>query len=330
MNRNNKIAKRFALAALATTLALTASACGGSSGPETAEGETANIHLGYYVGGAPSLTSQGLVMLGEDSAMQEAHGIKLQMEEYSNLSTMYTDIVRGRIDVSTAGPSTVASSASQGAPVAIVGKIANATNSAMSTGKPWDADNVRGSRIVTQTSSSSWKSVEASIANNLGLQSGQDYEVINSDSTAAAAVQAATGKADYAIVRAEQILLAEQQFPTLKVVADASELGIVPGKADIGYVLESNTNGLSSANGEKLTAALAEKTAWMEANPDAVEDFAVARGQKPGIAREFLVSGTISYDVQPVSEARGELEKEFEALEKAGIIEQMPPDSIYG
>ena len=330
MKKSSRFAKPLMLAALATAVALTASACGSSSAdPSTAEGETANIHVGYYVGGAPSLTSMGLSMLGDDSAMQEKHGIKLQMEEYSSLPTMYTDIARGRIDASTSGPASVASSASQGAPVAIVGTIADATNSVMSTGRPWDKDSVRGSRIVAQTSSGSWKSIEASIANQLGLKAGDDYEVINSDSTAAAAVQAATGKADYAIVRAEQILLAQQEFPNLSVVADAKALGIVPGKADIGYIVESNTTKLSADNGKKLIAALAEKTAWMEANPDEVEEYAVARGQKPGIAREFLTSGMIAYNVRTTAEARDQLEAEFTALKEAGVIDKMPPDSIY-
>ena len=68
-------------------------------------------------------------------------------------------------------------------------------------------------------------------------------------------------------MRAEQILIAQQQFPNLKVVAAPEDLGLVAGRADWGYVLIVNTKKIDMESSERLTRAIGDATEWMKRHP---------------------------------------------------------------
>ena len=325
--------RRLLVAAAVASVGVIAlvSGCGGgdTASPSSTDGAV-SLTVGNYVSGAPSVISMPLIFLGKNPDLQKKYGISVDVKDYASLSELTTDMARGRVGTSLSGPSSVASAASQGAPLAIAGTVARASNAILSTGKRWSAADLKGSRLVAQTTSSSWKSVEASIRQNLGLKSGADYEVVNSASTAAAAAQVAAGNGDYALVRAEQIELAQKQFPSMKVVAPANELGLLPGVADWGYVIEYNTTKVDAKGAQKLMLALAEQTDILKANPDEVEKYAVSQKQVPGVARDFLTSGTVQFDVKPVAAAKAELSQEFSLLQKGGVISEAPPSNIFG
>lgn len=288
------------------------------------------ITIGEYIpSSTPSVVSMPLSLLGERQDIQEKHGITVELTGYSNLSALYSDLALGRIEVSLTGPATLATLSAKGAPLAFAGTIGRATNAILSGGKSWDAEALKGSRLVAQTSSSSWTVVQAIIERNFGLKADEDYEVINSDSTAAAALQLAAGNADYAIVRAEQVLLALNKFDNLQMVADPKALGREQGVADWGYIMSYNHEQQDAATMEKLMAALGEVGDWMDANPAEVEARAVAAGREPGIAAAFLTTGLFQLDVQTAAEAKESLMADYDLLRSVGYIEGDLPETVF-
>ena len=299
--------------------------------PSIAEAaDAATIIVGnYQPSSTSSLVSMPLEVLVERKDLQQKHGIKVDSKDYSNLSALYSDLAVGRVDAALTGTATLAAAAVKGAPLSMAGTIARASNVILSSGKPWSAAGLKGSRLVAQTSSSSWIVLKAIIERDLGLRAGTDYEVINSDSTAGAALQAAAGKADFAIVRAEQILLALKKFKNLKIVADAKALGREKGVADWGYIVTYNNKKQKYADMERMMAALAEVGGWMKANPDEVEARAVKSGQEPGIAKEFLTSGMLGLDIEPATKVKKTILADYELLKSVGYLATEPPKSIF-
>ncbi|MCK0150860.1 ABC transporter substrate-binding protein [Marivita sp. S6314] len=292
--------------------------------------DAVNVTIGEYIpSSTPSVVSMPLSLLGERADLQEKHGINVDLVEYSNLSALYSDLALGRVEVSLTGPATLATLSAKGAPLALAGTIGRATNAILSNGKSWDAETLKGSRLVAQTSSSSWTVVQAIIERNFGLKAGEDYEVINSDSTAAAALQVAAEKADFAIVRAEQVLLALSKFDNLQMVADPKALGREEGVADWGYILSYNHEQQDAATMEKLMAALAEVGDWMDANPAEVETRAVAAGREPGIAEAFLTTGLFQLDVRTAAEAKESLMADYDLLKSVGYLAGDLPDTVF-
>lgn len=288
------------------------------------------ITIGNYVPSeASSVVSMPLLFLQQRKDIQNKYNIELQVEGYSNLNALYTDMARGRLDAQLTGPAPLAAVAAKGAPIAIAGTLARISHVILSNGKPWTRDALKGSRLVTQSASSSWKVMNAIIQRNFDLRADKDYEVVNSDSTAAAAIQVATGSADYAVVRAEQVLLATKKYKNLKIVADAEALGRVKGTADWGYLVAYNTKNLKYEQAARLVAAMAEVAEWMKAHPDDVDALAVKEGQEKGIAREFLTSGAVRLSILPPSAAREELTGDFELLKSTGYLEAQPPASVF-
>jgi len=288
------------------------------------------ITIGEYVPSrTPSVVSMPLDILNERKDLQEKYGISVTLKPYSNLSAMYADLGLGRVEVCLTGPATLASLATKGAPLSFAGTIGRATHTVLSNGKPWTAEDLKGSRLVAQTSSSSWIVVQSIIKRNFGLSPGDGYELVNSDSTAAAALQLAAGKADYAIVRAEQVILALEKYENLELVADPKVLGREVGVADWGYIMTYNHEKHESATMDRLMAALAEVGAWMDANPDEVEARAVANGQAPGIAEEFLTSGLLQLDILNAAEAKESMQADYDLLREVGYLKADLPDTVF-
>lgn len=303
-------------------------ALGGTQLPVQAD-EVAVISVGDYLPAtAPSLVSMPLFLLNDRPEVQEKHGIKVELVEYSNLSALYSDLALGRVGVVNSGPATVATFAAKGAPLTIAGTVARATNAILSNGKPWTAEALKGSRIVAQTSSSSWIVVQAIIERNFNMKAGTDFDVVSSDSTAAAALQVAAGQADYAVVRAEQVILALNKFKNLEMVAGPKALGREEGVADWGYVIAYNSTKQNQADVARFIDALAEMGEWMKAHPDEVDALAVKDGQEPGVAQEFLTSGLLEIDIRPASEAKESLKADFDLLKDVGYLESDVPDTI--
>lgn len=318
--------RKFVLPIAAMTLWV-----GGGSQALAQAATDATITIGNYLpASAPSLVSMPLEILVDRKDLQTKYDIKVEKKEYSNLSALYADLALGRVNASLTGTSTLAAAAVKGAPLSLGGTISRASNVVLATDKPWSAEALKGSRLVAQTSSSSWGVLKAIIERDFKMRAGVDYEVINSDSTAGAALQVAVGRADYGIVRAEQILLALNKFKNLRVVADAKTLGRVKGVADWGYILTYNNKQLQYPEVKRMMAALADVGEWMKANPDKVDALAVKSGQEPGIAKKFLTSGMLGLDIQPATTSvKNDLRADYELLRSTGYLNAEPPKSIY-
>lgn len=292
--------------------------------------DATKITIGHYIPSAiASVVSMPLEVLAERTDIQAKHGISIELVDYSNLNSLYSDQALGRVEVNLTGPSSLAAAAAKGAPLSLAGSIGRATAAVLSNGKEWNAESLKGARLVAQTSSSSWIALQAIIERDLGLKGGSDYEVINSDSTAAAALQVAAGQADYAIVRAEQVLLALKKFDNLKMVADPKALGREKGEADFGYVMSFNNQKHDYATMVRMMAALAEVGDWMKANPDEIEARAVASGQEPGIAKDFLTTGLLQFDIRPATEVKDAIKADYDLLTSVGYLTTEVPASVF-
>src|SRR5699024_576360 len=115
--------------------------------------------------------------LEENDELQDQYGIDFNLEVYTNLQSLYTDLSQGRIDGVSAGPVSMASNAAQGAPLRIGGTIARSTAGILSDGKAWTAEDLQGSRLVAPTGTATWSEVENQIEESLGLVAGEDYEL---------------------------------------------------------------------------------------------------------------------------------------------------------
>lgn len=316
------------LAAMGFTGLLLVTACGSGDG-SAGQGDpstTETISYGSWVPGAPPVSNMWTHFLAEMPEIQEKHGIKFENTDYSSLQTLYTDLSRGRVQAVSAGPSTMAATAAQGAPVRMVGGVARSTAAIMSTGKAWDAQSLKGSRMVAPTGTATWSEVQAQIEDTLGLKPG-DYELVTSQDLGGAMTQLAAGSADYAMVWGEYIPNALQKFKNVKIIADPETLAGEGNKPFWQFSVTVHKS-VSDEAAAGLMASIEEVVAWMKAHPEEVEDYAVSQKQGKGIALD-MIEGRQNFDVTPMdADLKAELDTDFQKLVDMGKMEKMPPASF--
>lgn len=308
---------------------LLVTACG--SGADTGQADSAKVETityGSWVPGAPPVSNMWTHFLDEMPDIQKKHGIKFENKDYSSLQTLYTDLSRGRVQGVSAGPSTMAASAAQGAPVRMVGGIARSTAAILSTGKAWDAKSLKGARLVAPTGTATWSEVQAQIEDTLGLKPG-DYELVTSQDLGGAVTQLAAGSADYAMVWGEYIPNALAKFKNVKVIAAPDTLA---GKGNKPFWQFSVTvhKSVSDKAASGLMDSIKDVVSWMKAHPDDVEEYAETQKQEKGIALD-MIKGRQNFDVTPMdTDLESELDKDFQQQVSMGKLEKMPPESFLG
>lgn len=314
------------LSVLAVAAAVGLSAC--SSGGDSSD--TDSIVFGQWNAGQVSVTSLTAHNLAENEELQQKYGLDVDFQEYTNLQALYTDLARGRVDAVVGAPDSFASSAAQGAPIRLLGSFSRSNAVIVSRGEPLTADTLRGRRMAAATSTGTWTSVRQQIFERTGLVADQDYQVVTAESPSAAIQQVAAGTADFAMGWGESLVDAMHKFPNITIAASAQDLA-GDNMPFIQFVIGGNSDRIDQSTGEALVSAFAEQAEWITSHADEVDAQAVAGGRAPGVAKEHIVTGDISFDIKPFPGPEGdELKASMEQMQQSGVIKQVPADAFFG
>lgn len=316
------------LAPVAAIAAVTLALTGCSSDGSGSDGDS-SVTVGQWRPGPLSSTSMASYFLEDNAELEAEHDLDVNVEYYSNLQSLYTDLARGRIDAVVGGPEAFASSANQGAPIALAGSLSRSNAAIMSRGEDFTTENLRGARMVAPSTTGTWATTRIEIEEKTGLVANEDYEVINGESPTGSIQQLAAGTADFAMSFGEAVIGATQQFPNVEVVAKSTDLAI-DEKPFIQFVIATNSENVSGDVAKRLVEAYSDQVDWMTANPDEVEALAVQEGNTPGVIRQMIESGAVNFDVHPFPGPEAdELRTTLQRMADAGVIAKVPGDEFF-
>jgi ABC-type nitrate/sulfonate/bicarbonate transport system substrate-binding protein len=298
--------------------ALLLSGCGGDApGKAEAGGQDGSNRTTVSIG----LLEEGMTTLppkrlADDSVLQEKYGIDVKLKYYPK-PEMSPAMAMGAVDATIAAPSNMAALAGQGAKIQVVGTV-SPDDSIVLLGmgdKITSADQLRGKRVTTLSSSGTWRTFEAQVEDKFGLVAGKDYEVVNVDNLTSGAAQIVANTADYAFAWEPFATQSMKLSPDLHPVLDPSSLKDYVGWQFIAAT-QSNVSQETKAN---LIGALSEAAQWLEDNPaEADEKYGDSLGYDPGVIESVLNAGLLSFDIGPLSS-----EDEESILADLGLIDDL-------
>lgn len=277
------------------------SGCGGDApGTTGASGQSgsnrASVSIGLLEEGMTTLPPK---RLADDPALQEKYGIDVELKYYPK-PEMSPAMAMGKVDATIAAPSNMAALAGQGADIQVVGTV-SPDDSIVLLGKGDEitsADQIRGKRITTLSSSGTWRTFQAQVEKKFGLVAGEDYEVVNVDNLTSGAAQIVAGTADYAFAWEPFATQAMNLSNDLHPVLDPGSL-----KDYVGWqFIAATQSDVDQETKAALIGALNEAAQWLEANPnEADKTYGEDLGYEPGVIESVLNAGLLSFDIRPLT-----------------------------
>lgn len=254
------------MAAVALAVGLTLSACGGEE-RSTEEGVTP---VDVKMSVATFTNASALVMEAQD--LDAEHGLDVQLDQAGASSTLSIEAVLSRdADIALAGPPSALAAIREGAPLTILGSIAN--NQQVMVMRPDVVDRLgvapdapvaermealRGLTIGTNPSGSTYQTLLRNELSRFGLNPDQDVTMVGIQDPNALV----TG-------------LAQGQFDVIATASGLVEQAIVNSGAEVWL---SGPRGDVEATADVPVLAIVARTDWVEQNPDTADDFRAAMG----------------------------------------------------
>jgi len=282
----------------------------------------------------PSMSSLMLDVVKE-RGFDKRHGIELELVSNSAVAVFYASIANGEADIIPGGPHVFQKMMLEGVPISIAATWAPLTILSVITGDPAikSLADLKGKSMAGDMGSSEYQ-ITSIYSRKLGLVMGNDVTVVQA-APAVARAQLQAQRVDAAMLWEPTTTLALRDNPAFRVVmsGDAAWKAIANARGwDLVLAMRQEFLAHNGALLPRLIQIFQDTQQYMRSNVDDADQI-VSKSVKlpPGIFKEAVQSGRLSFDVQPAWEAeRGVIWDMFKVAVDTGYLPKLPGDNaIY-
>ena len=282
----------------------------------------------------PSMSSLMLDVVKE-RGFDKRHGIELELVSNSAVAVFYASIANGEADIIPGGPHVFQKMMLEGVPISIAATWAPLTILSVITGDPAikSLADLKGKSMAGDMGSSEYQ-ITSLYSRKLGLVMGNDVTVVQA-APAVARAQLQAQRVDAAMLWEPTTTLALRDNPAFRVVmsGDAAWKAIANARGwDLVLAMRQEFLAHNGALLPRLIQIFQDTQQYMRSNVDDADQI-VSKSVKlpPGIFKEAVQSGRLSFDVQPAWEAeRGVIWDMFKVAVDTGYLPKLPGDNaIY-
>ena len=282
----------------------------------------------------PSMSSLMLDVVKE-RGFDKRHGIELELVSNSAVAVFYASIANGEADIIPGGPHVFQKMMLEGVPISIAATWAPLTILSVITGDPAikSLADLKGKSMAGDMGSSEYQ-ITSIYSRKLGLVMGNDVTVVQA-APAVARAQLQAQRVDAAMLWEPTTTLALRDNPAFRVVmsGDAAWKAIANARGwDLVLAMRQEFLARNAALVPRLIQIFQETQQYMRSHVDDADQI-VSKSVKlpPGIFKEAVQSGRLSFDVQPAWEAeRGVIWDMFKVAVDTGYLPKLPGDNaIY-
>lgn len=312
------------IAAMAAALAMA-----GSSGALLAQ-EPVKVTMARLA--FPSLSSMMLDIV-KARAIDKKHGVDLAPMNISEISGYYASLANGQADMLAGGPLVAQKMILEGVPIRIGLTWARMNVLSVITGEPSikSIADLKGKTIAADMGSSEYQ-ILAVYGRSQGLVFGKDVTVVQA-SPPLARTQLMAKRVEAAMIWEPTTTLALRDNPAYRVIVSGDNAWSAISKYkgwDLVMMMREDFLKRSPHAVPALIKVFQEAQKWYESNLEEADKILVASLKlPPGIFKDAVASGRLSYDVQPAwGPERAALRDMFRIAVEHGHLPKLPNENV--